>query len=165
MYKFIMRLLVASIIYLIRLFAGAGLLQAGQNSIENRIPSPSGYTRIDVNAGSSGSWLRGLPLRPGCPLIYLYDGRPAGTQDIHCAVLDMDIGTENLQQWADAGMRLRAEYLRAIGCENEIQFNFTSGDSAYWRDWKKGLRPEVRGNLVTWRRTTAPRHRGSDRNS
>jgi len=57
---------------------------------------------------------------------------------------------------ADIVIRLRAEYLFEIGCGDEIRFNFTNGDSAYWRDWRQGFRPVVRGNSTVWRKTAKP---------
>ena len=101
---------------------------------------PQGYARIPTVPGGFGAWLRGLPLRPGCPPVRDFAGRVIdGTQ--HCAVLDIDVGVRDLQQCADAVIRLRAEYLLARGCEDAIAFEFTSGDLATWRNWRSGLRP------------------------
>jgi hypothetical protein len=66
----------------------------------------------------------------------------------HHAVLDIDIGTEDLQQCADAVIRLRAEYLLATECDEAIAFDFTSGDRASWSNWRRGFRPKVVGNDV-----------------
>ena len=123
--------------------------------LEQRIPAPDGYTRVAVAPGSFGAWLRQLPVRPGRPDVYLYDGRRKGNQSAHHAVLDIDVGSRDLQQCADAVMRLRAEYLLAGACADEIAFNFTSGDTASWSEWRQGVRPQVSGNSVTWNRTAA----------
>ena len=48
-------------------------------------------------------------------------------------------------------MRLRAEYLRSVGCDDAIHFRFTSGDLAAWPRWRSGERPVVNGRQVTWR--------------
>jgi hypothetical protein len=72
------------------------------------------------------------------------------------AVLDVDVGATNLQQCADAVIRLRAEYLRQAGCSGRIAFDFTSGDRARWRDWSAGSRPRVSGSTVTWARQASP---------
>jgi len=131
------------------------LEQAPGETLADRIPPPEGYRRADVAAGSFAAWLRGLPLKPGRPPVLLYDGRPKGNQQAHHAVVDIDTGSGNLQQCADAVMRLRAEYLFASGHQDQIQFNFTSGDAARWRDWRAGQRPQVSGNKVRWQSTTA----------
>ncbi len=88
--------------------------------------------------------------------MHLYDGSLKDDQDAHAAVLDIDIGHENLEQCADAVIRLRAEYLFASHRETEIAFHFTSGDKAAWSEWKKGMRPEVRGNHVSWKAAAKP---------
>jgi hypothetical protein len=85
--------------------------------------------------------------------VRLYDGREKPFQDGVHSVVDLDVGTRDLQQCADAVIRLRAEYLWAAGCADAIAFDFTSGDRARWPDWKAGQRPSVRGNRVTWRST------------
>lgn len=87
--------------------------------------------------------------------MHLYDGRPKANQAAHYAVLDVDIGDTDLQQCADAVIRLRAEYLFAGRCRDEIQFRFTSGDMARWKDWRDGMRPVVSGNRVSWIRSAA----------
>jgi hypothetical protein len=40
--------------------------------------------------------------------VLLYNGAPKFRQDVHAAVIDIDVGTRDLQQCADATMRLRA---------------------------------------------------------
>lgn len=82
-----------------------------------------------------------------------YKGRPIPDQSSHIAVLDVDVGEKNLQQCADAVIRLRAEYLYAGLCTDEIQFNFTSGHTARWQDWYSGIRPIIDGNQVAWEQT------------
>jgi hypothetical protein len=108
-----------------------------------------------LEAGSFGAWLRELPVRAGRPPVLLYDGRRKSNQSAHFAVLDVDVGSKDLQQCADAVIRLRAEYLFSGPCKAEIQFDFTSGDTARWRDWRDGMRPMVNGNRVSWKQTTA----------
>lgn len=122
----------------------------------DRFAAPSGYLRLPVAEGSFASWLRHLPLRSGRPDVLLFSGRKKSDQGAHLAVVDVDVGRYDLQQCADAVIRLRAEYLLSRGCESEISFNFTSGDPASWSEWKKGMRPVVSGNRVSWSRASAP---------
>lgn len=124
--------------------------------IRERIPPPEGFRRVTYGDGSFGAWLRELPVKPGRPPVLLYDGRRKSNPYAHHAVLDIDVGTEDLQQCADAVIRLRAEYLLAGPCGDEIQFNFTSGDAARWSEWREGVRPVVNGNRVSWKRSATP---------
>lgn len=57
----------------------------------------------------------------------LYTGTAKWRQDVHAAVIDIDVGKRDLQQCADALMRLRGEWLFASGRKNEISFNDTDG--------------------------------------
>ena len=66
----------------------------------------------------------------------------------------MEIGTSDLQQCADAIMRLRAEYLWHGKRYDEIHFNFTNGFRADYSTWAKGYRISVKGNEVKWYKAT-----------
>ncbi|HHG85490.1 MAG TPA: hypothetical protein ENJ82_12155 [Bacteroidetes bacterium] len=121
--------------------------------LQNRIKPPKGFKRKAVEKGSFAAWLRGIPLKPGKPPVMLYNGMQKGNQETHFAVIDMDVGKRDLQQCADAVMRLRAEYLYASQQVAAIHFNFTSGDVCAWSKWKQGFRPKIRGNKVTWSKT------------
>jgi hypothetical protein len=119
-------------------------------TVETDIPPPEGYERVEVTAESFAYWLRHLPIKKEDTPVYLYDGRKKGNQDAHCAVVDIDTGTRDLQQCADAVIRLRGEYLYSRGQYSAIHFNFTSGDKASFTQWAAGYRPEVNGNKVQW---------------
>ncbi|MFW6369321.1 MAG: DUF4846 domain-containing protein [Myxococcota bacterium] len=123
--------------------------------LEDRVPPPPGFRRIELAAEGFGAWLRGLPTKPGRPRVLLHDGRRKLNQSAHHLVIDMDTGPRDLQQCADAVIRLRAECLRAAGRGDDICFRFTSGDEARWTAWREGERPVVRGNQVTWVRSAA----------
>jgi hypothetical protein len=47
--------------------------------------------------------------------VHLYDGSAKARQDVHAAVVDIDVPPRDLQQCADAVMRLWAEYRYARG--------------------------------------------------
>lgn len=59
--------------------------------------------------------------------VLTYTGAPKWRQDVHVAVVDIDVGNRDLQQCADAVMRLRAEWLYASRRAKEIAFNDTDG--------------------------------------
>ena len=124
-------------------------------TIAGRISPPRGHEFRPTEPGSFEEWLTQLPLKPGRPSVLLHDGREKLNQDAHHAVIDLDVGDRDLQQCADAIIRLRAEYLWAAGRYADIHFNFTSGDRADYNRWREGYRPLVVGNNVRWRKSAA----------
>ena len=120
------------------------------------IPAPAGYERVAAERDSFGDWLRSIPVKAEGSAVHLYDERLKSNQSAHFRVLDIDVGSRNLQQCADAVMRLRAEYLYSLNRYDDIRFNFTSGDSATFRSWIDGYRPVVQGNNVSWHKTADP---------
>lgn len=127
-----------------------------KNMLVNRIAVPKGYKRVGVKKTSFAEWLRHLPLKAGQPSVYLYNGAKKGNQKAQSAVFDIDVGNNDLQQCADAVMRLRAEYLYCTSQKDGIRFNFTSGDACKYSEWKKGYRPVIRGNKVSWNKRAKP---------
>jgi hypothetical protein len=65
--------------------------------------------------------------------VHLHTGDLKSRQDVHDAVIDMDVGRRDLQQCADAVMRLRAEYLFAADRERDICFRSVQGKKLRWR--------------------------------
>ncbi|MFC1883178.1 DUF4846 domain-containing protein [Thermodesulfobacteriota bacterium] len=125
-----------------------------ERTIASEIDVPEGFQRIEVEDGSFAEWLRNLPLKKeGSPVI-LHNGKRKRRQDVHAAVIDIDRGTRNLQQCADAVIRLRAEYLFSKKCFLQIHFNFTSGHEAKFTQWVSGFRPVVNGSNVRWVKKT-----------
>jgi hypothetical protein len=124
--------------------------------LASRLPPPPGCQRETEAPQSFGEWLRGLPLLRGRPRVLLFDGRPKVNQEAHVAVIDIDVGTRDLQQCADAVIRLRTEYLFALGRLRAIRFSLTNGDVVDFERWSRGLRPTVRGGRVAWSRSAAP---------
>lgn len=122
-------------------------------SILARVPVPEGYRRANAPPGSFADWLRRLPLSQGRPPVRLFNGQEKSNQSAHAAVIDIDVGDKDLQQCADAVIRLRAEYLYSRQRLDSIRFSFTSGDVAEFRRWARGFRPTVSGNRVNWSRT------------
>ncbi len=96
-----------------------------------------------------GSWqhfLQRLPVK-NTP-IEDYTGNPVSNPGKAFEIIDYDIGKRDLQQCADAIMRLRAEYLFKQKRFNEIEFHFTSGHLFTFLAYCNGIRPVVNGNQV-----------------
>jgi hypothetical protein len=125
-------------------------------SIESRIPAPSGFDRLTVSSGSFGDWLRHLPLKPGNPDVLLFNGQKRVDQASHYAVVDIDVGNQDLQQCADAVIRLRAEYFYSRNRYEDIHFLYTNGATVDFQQWIDGKRPQLRNNVVEWVKSEPP---------
>lgn len=122
-----------------------------ENTLVNRVPDPAGYYRIKQATDSYGNWLRHLPLKPGKPNVKLYDKSDKWNQSMHIAVVDMDVDEKDLQQCADAVMRLRAEYFYQKGDYSSIHFNYTNGASVNFNKWKDHVKPVPVSGGVVWK--------------
>lgn len=110
---------------------------ATQQSLEQRFAPPKGYRRISAPADSWAQWLRGLPMKPKASPVKLYTGARKWRQDAHAGVVDIDVGKRDLQQCADAIMRLRAEWLYATRPGKRIAFNDTKGRAMTYAPQRK----------------------------
>lgn len=99
--------------------------------------------------GSFADYLQQLSLKPNGTLVQYYNGQEKPNK-VAAAVLDIDVGNKDLQQCADAVMRLRAEYLYKAKQYNLLHFNFTNGFKADYTKWRNGYRIAVNGNKVNW---------------
>jgi hypothetical protein len=118
-------------------------------TVKERFSPPSGYQRREAEEGSFAQYLQNLPLKAQGSAVYYYDGRRKANE-VQAAVIDMDVGKRDLQQCADAIMRLRAEYLYEKQAWSDIHFNFTNGFEARYDKWKDGYRIRVDGNRCNW---------------
>lgn len=115
-----------------------------------RFGTPEGFQRVSVQPGTFASWLRHLPLLPAGTSVLLYDGTLKRRQDVHLAVINIDLDRQDLQQCADALIRLRGEYLYSKKAFDSISFSYTSGDVIPFSRWSAGQRPVVSANSVGW---------------
>ncbi len=125
------------------------LINISGSSVQERIRVPEGFKRVKTEINSYGQYLRDLPLKPDGSDIKLFNGE-ATNKDVHVAVLDIDVGSRDLQQCADAVIRLRAEYLYGQGLYEKIHFNFTNGFKADYLNWMNGKRIAIDGNKTHW---------------
>jgi hypothetical protein len=124
-----------------------------KNTIKERFSAPKNYQWQEEKPDSFGHFIENFPLKPYGSEILRYDNSPIATQHLHEAVFDIDTGNKDLQQCADAVIRLRAEYLYKIKKTDDIKFHFTSGDLLSWNEYKTGIRAFVSGNSVSFRKT------------
>ena len=97
------------------------------------IPLPDGYERVHLPENSFGYFLRQQSLKSD-NTVYLYNGQPKYNQTAQYAVLNVSTGTKDLQQCADAVMRLRAEYLKQQ--QASICFSDNAGKKYCWHQYK-----------------------------
>ncbi len=119
-------------------------------TIQDRFPVPEGFHRVAYSENSFAHYLRTLPLLPAGAPVLLYNGALKGNQTAASAVFAIDVGTRDLQQCADAVIRLRAEYLWEQKAYDAIEFHFTNGFLAKYSNWRSGQRIRVAGNEVSW---------------
>ena len=131
-------------------------LSNSSTDIVQRFPTPAGYERVPHQAGSFGDYLRKLPLKPKGSKVMLYNGVEKSYQEGNAAVIDMSVGKRDLQQCADAVIRLRAEFLYAQKKYEDIHFNLTNGFRVGYTKWAEGYRVMVKGNKTWWERKTTP---------
>ncbi|WP_184545142.1 DUF4846 domain-containing protein [Mucilaginibacter sp. FT3.2] len=97
------------------------------DNVLTRFKAPAGYKQSPVIPGSFGAWIQALPLKTNGSQCLTYQGKVAHTEAYTAAIVDISVGTQDLQQCADAVMRLRGEYLYSKKNYKAIAFNFTSG--------------------------------------
>ena len=146
--------------------AGAALLARGEaraapayswleaepvRTIADSVEVPAGFGRVAVAPGSFGDWLRHLPLKPADSGVSLHDGRPVADHGTIAAVVDIDVGRSDLQQCADAVMRLRAEYLFSRRLTGLIGFELYSGERYRFAAFAEGVTPVLSGERIAWR--------------
>lgn len=108
-------------------------------TLETRIVSPEGYTRVPVENGSFGGYLRKYPLLPDDIKLPVFDGSTINSSDV-AAVFDISLGDDGYQQCADSVIRLYSDYFYETGQFDKISFMFSNGDVCDYNRWKKGKR-------------------------
>lgn len=121
----------------------------GKN-IEQRFITPEGFQRIEPDKNSFGEYLRTLPLKPHGASVKYFSGGEKPNYGVYAAVVDMEIGDRDLQQCADAVMRLRGEYLYKQGRFNEISFHFADGTLVPYSKWMEGYRIVMNNDKPSW---------------
>lgn len=110
------------------------------DNVVSRFAAPAGYVRVKSETGSFAEWLQNVPLKPVGTHTKTYRGDIAATDIYTASVADVTVGSQDLQQCADAVMRLRAEYLYHKKAYNKISFNFVSGFKCDYEHYANGYR-------------------------
>ena len=131
------------------------LIDTSGTTIETRFLPPDGFERKLQDSASFGFYLRNLPLKKHGSEVHLYNGNLKGNQTAHAAVINMSVGNRDLQQCADAVMRLRGEYLFRNKRFSDIHFRFVSGFNCEYSKWREGNRVALNGNSVFWQKSAA----------
>ena len=121
-------------------------------TIETRVLVPDGFSR--TQADEYGVFIRNLPLLPDNSPILMYNGSKKGNQNIHIAVVDIDVGNRDLQQCADSALRIRCEYLFSTGQYDKINYHLTNGDEFPYVKYRDGYRLNVEGNKTSLVKTS-----------
>jgi len=120
------------------------------------IPPPAGYHRTMDNDPFS-AWLRTVPLKKD-RTVHLFNGALKRNQEAQFAVLDVSVGHQDLQQCADAVMRLRAEFLYARKDYAAICFYTQQGLRLNFLEWAHGRRFRLAGDKLVTCSTSGPTH-------
>jgi len=128
-------------------------LDVDSNTITTRINCPTEFERVAAGENSFTNYLRNLPLKPYDVDVKLFDGTDKNRL-CHVGVIDMEAGETDLQQCADSGIRLYAEYLYHLEQYESIHFNFTNGQNCEYVKYAEGWRMQVDGNKTSWYKST-----------
>ena len=126
------------------------------STIKNRINPPEGFMWQDEEENSFADFLNQQILVPEGFPIRNFQKIPVERQDTHVAVLAMDVGEKDLQQCADAWIRMYAEYLWQQKRFDDISFQFTSKQDFSWNDYKNGIRTIENGDEVQFVKMGTP---------
>lgn len=124
------------------------------DTVRTRFLPPPGYARKPSDG--YGEFLRDQKLLPDGSPVLLYNGEEAAMQNWHAAVLALSVGERDLQQCADAALRLRCEYLYGIGAYDKINYHLTNGDAFPYSAWREGYRLQVDGSTTSMVKTAQP---------
>ncbi len=121
-----------------------------KSTIRTRFNPPKGFSWMQEEQGSFSEFLTNFPLHPPNLPVRDFTGVPIEEQQHHVAILKIDVGEKNLQQCADAWIRLYAEYLWLNQRFDDIGFEFTSTQFFAWDDYKIGYRTKEVNKKVSF---------------
>ncbi|MDI1475457.1 DUF4846 domain-containing protein [Polyangium sp. y55x31] len=128
---------------------GAAGMPAPVDTLEQRFPPPPGFTRVHLAPDGFGAFLRTLPLAAKGTPVKSYRGdeiRADGHPNV-AAVVAIDVGKADLQQCADAIVRLHAEWRWSHGHRDQ-GYRTASGTKLEFQRYASGQRVRVDGNRI-----------------
>ncbi|MCC6817679.1 MAG: hypothetical protein IT245_02135 [Bacteroidia bacterium] len=99
------------------------IFDSSASFIAKRYLCPDSFARTSLDTNSFAFYLSHLPLKPMGSLVRNFDGSYKNDY-AYSSVVDMEISPRDLQQCADAVMRLRGEYLYSTKQYGKISFRF-----------------------------------------
>ncbi|MEE9437471.1 MAG: DUF4846 domain-containing protein [Saprospiraceae bacterium] len=138
------------------------LINKEGGNIISRFTPPQEFFRKRLDPNSFQFFLSHYKLLAIDTKVHLYNGVLKSIQSAHAAVLDLDTGNKDLQQCADAIMRLRCDYLYESEKYDDIVFNFTNGFPFEYQKWREGRKVTVKGNKVKWTKKSTPQTKYND---
>ena len=133
----------------------ASIVNERGTTVLKRFNIPQGFARQAVNSSSFAHYLRNLPLKPAGSKVKYYNGA-LKNDAAYVGVVNMPISDRNLQQCADAVMRLRAEYFYAQKEYDKISFRLTNDFEVDYAKWMQGNRVAIEGNKTNWYKARQP---------
>lgn len=130
------------------------LINEKGKTVSGRFKVPKKYRRVQVEHSTFEEYLRTLSLKEHNSKVMFFDGNVKLNRNVYKAVVDMDIGDRNLQQCADAIMRLRGEFFYHKAQYDRIHFNFTNGFRVDYSKWIEGYRIAIENNDTWWVKRT-----------
>jgi len=140
----------------LKISAKKNLIHRSGTTIKTRFKLPDGFQRSQSSENSFANYLQNLPLKAAGSKVKYYNRTIKPATNVYAAVVDMDIGKRDLQQCADAIMRLRGEYLWQEKAYEKIHFDFTNGFQVDYTKWMQGYRMRIKGNKTTWYQSKPP---------
>lgn len=119
------------------------------NTISTRFKVPEGYVRVQTEEGSFEYYLQNFSLKKYGEKAYHYNGK-INKNAPKFGVFDNEITPKNLEQCADAIMRLWAEYLYYQGEYDRISFNFVNGFECNYVNYAEGNRVKIDDSICYW---------------
>ncbi|MBI4952677.1 MAG: hypothetical protein HY908_11635, partial [Myxococcales bacterium] len=130
------------------------------DTVVGRFAPPAGFERVPLETGSFGAWLRALPLAAAGTPVVSFDGTTlhAASDPRIAAVAALDVGKADLQQCADAIMRLWGEWSWARGVR-DLRYRLANGQELPYARYQRGERVVSEGRSIRWEaraKATAP---------
>lgn len=114
--------------------------------LENYVPVPGGYSKINYAKGSLQDYIKSMNFSKKD--VVDYKGNVKLPADSVVGTYDFEVGNENLMQCADCIIRIYAEYFFSSGQEDKIAFHLTNGTLMSYSNWKNGKRLLAFGNFA-----------------